>query len=148
MSARTGHWLMVAAGVVVLATVAAAVRLMDSPSHERAERMDGKRVDDLRTLSSLIAAHADVHEQLPARLSVVARGPGPDIVDPGTGRPYEYEVTGEWTYRLCATFETAGNPAGRYGAIPGDWRHDAGRQCFDRDVDPVAGPDAPAGVTP
>ena len=131
---RSGRWLMVAAGVVVLGAVVAALFVMDSPSRQRAERVDGIRIDDLQLLSGRIEAHAEVHDRLPERLAVVSGAPGRIVADPVTGQPYQYEVTGERAYRLCATFETATGDSGSYPHFDDAWRHLAGRQCFDREV--------------
>lgn len=140
MSARGGHWLMVAAVILVAGAIAAAVAVMDPPTRQRAERMDARRVEDLQELARRLDAHFDAHAQLPAQLSVVADGPGRDVVDPGTGRPYAYEVTGDRAYRLCATFETDGGDPGHPVPPHYDWRHDAGRQCFAREVQDVVRP--------
>lgn len=140
---KSGRWLMVAAGAVVLGAVVAAMLVMDSPSRQRAERLDGIRVDDLQLLASRIDAHADVHERLPERLAVVSGAPGRAVADPGTGQAYQYEITGERSYRLCATFETA-QPAPDMPDIHRDqWRHGDGRQCFDREVEEVVRPGVP-----
>lgn len=129
-----GRWLMFAAAAVVIATVGAAVSVMDPPSRQRAERLDGIRVGDLQLLASRIDAHADVNDALPERLAVVTGKPGPTIADPATGQPYHYEVTGERAYRLCATFETATGDGPSGPRFDDAWRHVAGRQCFDRTV--------------
>jgi len=140
MRARGGHWLMVAAILAVVATVVAAVAVMDPPSRQRAERMDAKRVEHLQELARRLDAHFDAQGRLPAQLSVVAAAPGRSIVDPGTGRAYGYEVTGEREYRLCAMFETNGGEPGHMVPPHYDWRHDAGRQCFAREVQAVVRP--------
>ena len=134
-----GRRLMIAAGAVVLATLVAAVLVMDSPSRQRAERLDAIRVNDLQRLSERIDAHAEVHDRLPERLAVVAGAPGRTVADPATGQAYQYEVTGERSYRLCATFETALEEPREMGPVRDEWRHGEGRQCFERKVDERAG---------
>lgn len=138
-----GRRLMVAAGLVVAGAVVAALFVMDPPSRQRAERLDRIRVEHLQVLAQRIDMHAEVHDRMPAQLSVVARAPGHVLVDPATGRPYQYEVTGERTYRLCATFETS--PDGPAASMPvrDEWRHGEGRQCFDREVRAVERPGVP-----
>lgn len=140
---RAGTWLMVVAAIVVAGAVVTALFVMDPPSRQRAERLDQARVVDLQRLSARIDAHAGIHDALPERLAVVDGAPGRPIVDPATGRPYQYEVTGERSYRLCATFETAVEEPRQ--AWPGrdEWRHGEGRQCFDRKVGQDATPVLP-----
>ena len=140
--AGAGRWLMVAAVVVVVASVATALFVMDPPSRQRAERLDQLRVTHLQLLSQRIDDHVLVHGRLPEQLAVVDSGPGPAIVDPVTGRSYAYEATGERGYRLCATFDTTPDPVGMVGRD--EWRHDAGRYCFDRKVGKDARRGAPA----
>ena len=144
---RTGTRLMLAAGVVVVATVVVALFVMDSPARQRAERLDRIRVEHLQVLAQRIDAHAEVHDALPGQLAVVARAPGHVLVDPGTGRPYQYEVTGDRKYRLCATFETALEGPGVSMPVRDEWRHGQGRQCFDREVQPVVRPGVPVPAT-
>lgn len=134
-TSRAGRWLLVVAGVVVVGTVVAAFFVMDPPARQRAERLDGIRVADLERLKGRIESHALVHGQLPERLSVVSGVPGDAIVDPATGRPYQYEVTGEHSYRLCAIFEAAVEGPRTVVAIDDGWRHGEGRHCFDLAVD-------------
>ena len=95
-----GRWLLVVAGVAVAGAIVAAFFVMDPPARQRAERLDAIRVSDLQRLEERIESHAEVHGRLPERLSVVAGAPGDAIVDPATGRPYQFEVTGERGYRL------------------------------------------------
>jgi hypothetical protein len=52
-------------------------------------------------------------------ISIVANDP--------SGAPYEYEITGSETFRLCATFQRSSAEQGRGADF---WSHDAGRQCF------------------
>lgn len=126
-----GRWLLVVAGVAVAGAIVAAFFVMDPPARQRAERLDAIRVSDLQRLEERIESHAEVHGRLPERLSVVAGAPGDAIVDPATGRPYQFEVTGERGYRLCATFETATEASRGPAPFHDRWRHRAGRQCFD-----------------
>ena len=144
---KAGTWLMGIAGVVVAGVVVAALVVMDSPSKQRAERLDRIRVENLQLLSRRIDAHADVHDALPGTLDVLDVTGGESISDPATGQPYAYEVTGERSYRLCATFETAVE-APHIGMPPFDeWRHGEGRRCFDREVQDVVMPGVPVRAT-
>ena len=95
------------------------------------------------SLSRRIDANADVHDRLPGRLAVVAGGAGGTVADPATGQPYQYETTGERSYRLCATFETAQDAAPIPDVHLDQWRHGDGRQCFDREVEEVVRPGVP-----
>ena len=69
---------------------------------------------------------------LPATLEELvdlARSRRPDVRDPETGAPYEYEVLARTRFRLCATFRLERDE----DADP-FWTHGPGRQCFEIDV--------------
>lgn len=143
---RAGRWLMVAAIVVVVATVVAAVAVMDPPSRERAERLDGIRLEHLLLLAQRIDLHVEVEDALPTHLPEVMAGPGGALADPVSGEPYGYKPTGARTYRLCATFDTALDPMAT--GMRDEWRHPAGQHCFERQVQPVVRPGIPARAAP
>ncbi|MDZ4348221.1 MAG: hypothetical protein U1A22_01630 [Xanthomonadaceae bacterium] len=131
---KLGHWLAIAASLVVLSTVVAAIAVIGSPSAQRDAKLDHKRVRDLSRIVHAASSYAGHENALPRDLATLAGQPGMrlSIVDPADGSPYTYEVTGDRTFRLCAVFatdtaRTADEPWG------GDeWSHGAGRHCFDR----------------
>jgi len=137
-TASGGRWIAIAAGVVVVATIVAAIVVMGSPSAQRAAKLDSRRVRDLDRLVDVIDNYAEREHSLPSDLATLAREPGRRlaIVDPVDGSPYAYEITGARTFRLCAVFatDTAGTLEGseRWGGEK--WNHGAGRHCFDRKV--------------
>jgi hypothetical protein len=118
-----------AAVVVVAAAVAAGLYVVGPPAEERARRLDLRRVDDLARIAGWIDTYWTRHASLPASLDLLASPSDPVPVDPVTGRSYEYRVTGEKMYEICATFDRASEPrAARSGVDL--WRHGSGRQCF------------------
>lgn len=141
MSARLpGTWLLLAAAVVVVATLVAAIASIGLPSEQRLERLDERRVADLGNLESAIDAHVRTADALPTTLAELAAEPGMRLstVDPESGRPYEYVVRGARAYRLCAVFatdtaRTRADVAAR-GAYS-RWFHGKGRHCFERRLD-------------
>lgn len=138
---QAGRWLMVAAIVAVVATVVAALFVMETPTHERAERLDAIRVQQLQLLSQRLDVHFEMEDELPDSIVEVVVGSDDTFKDPVTGEPYAYKPTGERTYRLCATFDTAQDPqaTGRQD----EWRHPAGQHCFERQARPVVRPGVP-----
>lgn len=133
---RSGRWLAIAASVVVLATVVAAVLVMDPPSVQRDARLDSRRVDALNHIVRLVDSHVQVHGELPPDLATLAAQPGLQlsIADPVTGVPYDYTATGGLDYTLCAVFVTdTAKVLAQGGPWNADeWSHDVGRQCFAR----------------
>lgn len=145
-----GRRLAIGASVVVLATVVAAVLVTGSPSAQREARLDARRVRDLAQVVDAIGHHVKDAGSLPANLATLADRPGMRlaIVDPVSGKPYEFEPTGPRSYRLCASFSTdtaVTPPPNPYWPKGVEWAHGIGRQCFDRtagDIDrPAARPE-------
>lgn len=127
------------ATTVVVAALVWGFFLVGSPGLRRTERLDERRLEDLQgivwELRDLVYDHQNrdhPRRPLPASLDELvarARSTRPSILDPETGAPYEYRVTGPLTYELCATFT---------GARAKDerpfWNHAPGRVCFALDV--------------
>jgi hypothetical protein len=141
--------MLVVAGLLVGATLVAAVAVMDSPGRQREQRLDARRVEDLHQIETMIDAWARSRQRLPTSLSELAAQPGVSLAttDPVGGRPYGYDVLDKRRYRLCAVFATdtaaLREPAYRYAGKPVEWAHPAGRHCFERslpreDVTPAA----------
>ena len=132
-----GTWLAIVATVVVIATIAAAIRTMGTPGQQRQVKLDDRRVEDLDRLDDSIREHFKVAERLPENLDVVAHQPGTRLstTDPVTKKPYEFTATGERTFELCAEFatDTAETPSRNWRAK--DWKHGRGRQCFNRTIE-------------
>ena len=137
MSARRpGVMLAAAASLAMAAAVAGGLWMIGSPVHQRALRLDERRVAALQSVALAVHNHWAEHHALPSRLAAMTwvHGGG-DVRDPVSGAPFEYAVTGEQDYRLCATFDAASEPEqpqrGRLlSAEAIEWAHPAGRYCF------------------
>ena len=133
-----GRGLLLAATVIVVATLAAALWVMESPSKQRDRRIDERRTKQLDAIADAVDAWTRDHKRLPESLAELSSLPGSSmvIVDPVTGMPYEYQTVSERAYRLCASFATSTADRGP-GTNPISWHekhwmHPAGRHCFDR----------------
>lgn len=153
MSGRgSGRTLLVAAAVIVVATLAAALWVMDSPGKQRDRRIDQRRTQQLDAIADAVDAWVAGHKRLPASLAELTGQPGLslEVVDPVDGKPYDYRVTSERGYRLCARFATStadrDGDAGRYGWYDRRWLHPAGPHCFERTVAKPAADAADAAV--
>ncbi len=127
-----------AAIVVVLGTVVWGFSIVGSPDLRRLERLDERRIGDLRDIHWAIQRQVrGLHDErvlkrpLPRTLAEVAanaRNVKLVIVDPESGAPYEY-FPRETTYALCATFSTVrDHPRDAF------WNHGARRRCFHFDA--------------
>lgn len=151
-----GYWLQepmraqyigIAFGVASLLIVIGGFLIIGSPAQARALREDQERVSDLQSIQYEIINYWQQKEELPETLD--------QLNDPlswyelpldPNGSSYEYSVTGENDFSLCATFAlpTPAHEASRAkdlyfqeGLSENQYfDHQAGRQCFDRTIDP------------
>ena len=124
---------------VVVAAVIAGLWLIGSPADQRQQRLDERRVSDLEQLSQAVYRHRNERRALPASTSELVNGRRLSRLpfDPSTEEPYEYRVTGERQFELCAVFARPSRPEDAKDF----WQHGAGRHCYEFDV-----PEPPAGV--
>lgn len=146
MSARpVGKWLLVLAGLVVVATVIGAIAVMGSPGEQRQMRIDEQRIQDLRSIEAAVRLHRNDEGSLPDDLATVDARPGValDLADPQTGTPYEYKRTGTDAFELCAVFATDSAARKARRNWPGlEWAHGSGRHCFRFRIDDMDRPTA------
>lgn len=132
-------------GALVALSILAGFAVMGSPAQQRDVRLDQQQVSDLSTLQYQIVTFWQQNERLPESLQELES----DILESFTpeapaGRDaYTYEVTGERTFELCATFAQSSNvysyrmSPDAYGIAGGaSWEHDAEHTCFSRTIDP------------
>lgn len=127
------------AGAIVIGIVATG-----SPAVARQQKFDVRRVEDIRMIHTEVMNQSVGSDWRSAQVTLVLRTPLPEsldavaqhavrqrprTLDPATGTPYGYEVTGASTFQVCAVFDTAREE-------PGDiaWNHPAGRHCYSFDV--------------
>lgn len=143
--------------VIVLLAVVMGFVAVGSPAKQRALRFDSQRLGDLQGIQWQIVSHWQQKEKLPATLNDLKDPISGNVIpnDPETEKPYEYTAKSATSFELCATFalknnDTKGRGAsyggGRdiavsypsYGGDPANenWKHEAGRACFTRTIDP------------
>jgi hypothetical protein len=130
---------------VVVVIIVAAFFIMGSPSDQRAKRIDARRVEHLSAIFWEVNDYYRQNEILPESLAGFETRVVPDylsLTDPETDEPYEYVVSGERTFKLCATFVTAleegeGLEVGIFRPSKGfvNRSHPVGRHCYDLEVD-------------
>ena len=142
-------WAAVASSAVIVVAICASLFVVGSPAKQRDARLDQSRVSGLQTVQSSLVQYWRDKEVLPENLTELED----DIIgyrnplDPESGEMYEYAVTGELTFQLCATFTTESDGSDQgvypmmydYGYMGGNfdvWSHAQGRVCFDRTIDP------------
>ncbi|GMU74383.1 MAG: hypothetical protein AMXMBFR44_5800 [Candidatus Campbellbacteria bacterium] len=143
---KTNTTLIIVAAAGVLAAVIAGFSVAGSPGEIRELRFDELRIADLQSIQWQVTEYYQRHKTLPADLGALQddisgyRAP----VDPKTGEAYEYAVKSQQTltFELCATFGASTIDATSSYAEPSGetFRHEAGRVCFTRTIDPLAYP--------
>ncbi len=129
---------------ITILTIAALVYgfyIIPSPAKEREIVADHRRVADLGALHSEIDIYYQDNQQLPQTLATISNNDKPlNKIDPATQQPYEYTMTSEKSYKLCANFTTSSsnddpndydtaNPD--YSTYQDKLKHPAGHYCFD-----------------
>jgi hypothetical protein len=146
-------------GIVVLAAVVGGFMTVGSPTKQRSIRLDNQRLGELQSLQWQILNYWQQKEKLPATLADLndSFSGGTRLADPETKEPYGYSVKSATSFEICANFalstqdlEGRGSYGyGRggmttsiaypdYGYIEGgeNWKHEVGRSCFTRTIDP------------
>lgn len=133
-------------GIVVIA-VAASFFVIGTPGNERLRRIDDARVNHLSTIQNEIQNFWARKDSLPAALNELENDISYFTVptDPETNAQYEYKVSGQYQFELCANFTT--DNKGEFGSsefpkpmypygYESKWSHGVGRTCFTRTIDP------------
>jgi len=141
-SARIVRWTALAAITIV---ILGAFFISGSPFRARLEKLDQQRVNDLAGIQSQVIYNWQKKQALPvslANLTDSISGYAAPL-DPETKAPYEYRITGNLSFELCATFSAptpknqAGYEAPRPEMVNDNWQHETGRACFTRTIDPA-----------
>lgn len=150
--------------VIVLALIIWSFTIIGSPAQQRDWRLDERRVQDLQSIQWQVINFWQQKEKLPETLAETSSPLSGFMtpVDPEfeKGLVYEYRKISDMKFELCATF-SAEMPQGwqeydggggvmpmfsdgrdmavssmPYPGVGGDsWLHDAGRKCFEREID-------------
>ena len=133
------------ATAIVIGAVAASLYHLEMPSEAREARIDNEQVGALQDMQWRVEEYYRTNEALPENLPVLyGEFPVPEAPD---GRAaYEYIVTGDKTFELCATFGRASRAQDEgysYARpITGPcleknyiWDYKEGQWCFEREID-------------
>ena len=123
-------------GVVIVVVVAAVIGgavMLGPPSQERARRLDQRRVIDLRGIERAVLFYHGKNERMPVSVDELSKEQGVSISnDPVTGASYGYRVIDGGRFEICAVFDRTSGGEAVLGVD--EWRHGAGRHCFERKV--------------
>lgn len=127
---------------LVLAAFITSLFIVDSPAETRNKRYDNQVVSELSQISYEIDNYYQKNEALPASLEALVESSQyfnrAQIEESENDEVYGYEITGDKTYNLCATFKSSNLDGDEeeyyYGYENRDWQHEAGDKCFDLEV--------------
>jgi len=147
LSVRATQGITTVVVVVVLGSIIAGFFIVGTPGQQRNKRLDVQRVQHLQQMQSQIINYWQQKDVLPADLTTL-QDPFTGFIlphDPITNDLYEYIVTGDLSFELCAVFETVGDSKDMslvnryefpYEMMGQNWDHSAGHVCFERTIDP------------
>jgi hypothetical protein len=138
--------------VLAIAALVYGFTTIPSPTQQRDIKLDHERVSDLGQINYTISEYYTNHQQLPKGLNDLpgngyATGTPLVTTDPVTHQEYEYIVTSDTSYKLCATFATSSTNEARYAydennytysSFSEQFRHGKGDTCFIKTVPPQA----------
>ena len=107
-----GRYFALTGGVLVVATIAVGFSVIGSPATRSALGFDVERTNDLMKIQWQVENHWQQNEKLPETLDQLRDPIGSFVLptDPVAGEAYGYEVMGETSYKLCATFYKSSQP--------------------------------------
>lgn len=118
------------ASVLVLGSIAIGFLVLGSPRTQRLYKYDTQKLENISNIKYSIENYVYSNNMLPAKLEDINDySYRINTEDPQTKQKYEYIITGENTYQLCAVFNKA---TPKYDNSL--WRHPEGRHCFDQSV--------------
>ena len=131
--------------ILIAVALVASVTQIPNPNQVREVKIDNQMVRILQDVQRRIEDYYHTNESLPEDLpTLYGEFTKPDT--PSERPDFEYAITGDNTYQLCATFEFdytgalsqyAGDRVLRAPGAPDNynWDHKAGEWCFDREID-------------
>ncbi len=122
---------------VSIALVVATFFVVGSPTQARLQRLDSERISALQSIQYAVEAYYTNNEQLPASLDDLGtfKPFDTDFIDTSTGQAFQYKITGDVTYQLCATFDTNTEDVTRRDSNDWpskEWSHTTGEYCFEK----------------
>lgn len=142
---RRNLWRVMAV-VLVVGSIVAGFSVLGSPASQRMLRYDSQKISDLQSIQWQLVNYWQQKGSIPENLESL-RDPISGYflpLDPQSKASYEYKKTGVMSFELCAEFnrESTNDSMSRtvyiepVGKTPENWQHSAGRNCFERTIDP------------
>lgn len=117
---------------------------VDSPATTRNKKIDQEIINDFYEINSAVVNYYTLNEAMPADLNTLLNSTDAyrlstqAVKNPSSDQYYDYQLTADDEYKICADFltSTLDDNSDRYS--PMDYRHDKGYQCFSQKVNSMA----------
>lgn len=122
--------------LVIVVILLAAFMNVGSPAVARDKKIDQNIVNDFDQIQNGINNYYNTYKKLPASLGDLSKENyiTTDVLQNSADNSfYEYKVSGDRVYELCATFKSS-NKDGSEPYTNINWLHDSGYQCLKRNV--------------
>ncbi|MDP8265907.1 MAG: hypothetical protein P9M07_03050, partial [Candidatus Aceula meridiana] len=125
--------------IFIIITFIASLFFVESPTETRKRKIDQAIINSFSLINNAVDTYAREFYKMPASLDVLKEESvhlrDRDLEDPETKEMYEYNITGEKTFELCATFRTSNQDKedeSSYRYLSENVLHNAGDQCLKR----------------
>ncbi len=121
---------------VVIAVFVASLFFVESPAETRNRKLDQRILENFNDIDRAVNDYYYDEKKLPENLDELVSEfnylTNKDIEDPLSKKKYEYKITSDKKYELCAVFRVSnkGEDEIRYNFYKDRWPHDAGYQCI------------------
>lgn len=134
-------------GALIFVSIIYGFFLAGTPAKQRDIRFDEERIGNLQEIQGSILNYWQQKRTLPTDLNALKTLGFQVPSDPQNEKPYEYTITGDLSFQLCAEFKTAtkeetayDNPMYYYPSVgvattPKYWIHEIGTACFKNVID-------------
>lgn len=133
---KSKFWSMVVSAVILTSIIIGFI-IIGSPKHQRDVNFDNQRVNDLSNIQYQVVNYYQQKGVLPDSLKQVADPLSGNMIpqDPESSLDYTYNITGKFTFSLCADFKTDSSGSSFINDRE-NWKHEAAKTCFERTIDP------------
>jgi len=108
--------------------------LIESPTEARNRKLDEKIIQDFDAMRYAIDSYYSKNKTLPQNLEdIKIETIKPHDLNFDSSKEYDYKITGQETYELCANFSSS-NLEKTMSYNDTVWKHDKGYQCIEKEV--------------
>jgi hypothetical protein len=123
--------------IIIIASFIFSLFVVQSPAEARRVKLDQAIVNSFSVIDGNINRYYTEYNKLPASLELLKSEyneiSDKDLVDPVTGKKYDYKAVSDLKYEICAEFKASTSDLPNY-YYDQRWSHQAGYQCLTQKV--------------